>query len=402
VIKEISISNFKSIQDLSLSLGRFNVLIGSNGSGKSNILEAITFAGAASADKLDNEFLTSRGIRLSTGGFLKNALIKKNRKKPIVVSIEGTTYTIEEEAGPVPKWFVKEKNSISEEATKTISSIFFETEKIENFKNLGAKEQKEVKAFAKLAKGFIKKEEQVQFLDFIRNYILKEPVEIAFKEQFYNVDIANFIIYSPEISSLRKFEEEGQIKPLGIKGEGLFDILQIFHENYGEATINELKKYLHIIEWFDDFKASYEKSTGRKRLAVKDRFISGKFLNNDNVNEGFLFLLFYASLILSKETPSFFAIDNIEASFHPILCTELTKQLIRLSKEHNKQIIVTTHSPFVLDALDLKDPDQKLFVIRRNSEGETIADSIDKPLKNIKLSDAWLRGYIGGHPETIE
>jgi AAA15 family ATPase/GTPase len=73
VIKEVTIKNFKSVQDLTLPLSRFNVLIGSNGSGKSNILEAIAFGAAASADKLDNEFLGSRGIRTSRADLMKSA-----------------------------------------------------------------------------------------------------------------------------------------------------------------------------------------------------------------------------------------------------------------------------------------------------------------------------------------
>ena len=39
---KIRIENYKSIVDLTLELGRFNVIIGTNGCGKSNILEAIT------------------------------------------------------------------------------------------------------------------------------------------------------------------------------------------------------------------------------------------------------------------------------------------------------------------------------------------------------------------------
>ena len=58
MITEIKIENFKSLHDLTLDVGRFNILIGENGSGKSNILEAITLAAAAEANKLDNEFVT--------------------------------------------------------------------------------------------------------------------------------------------------------------------------------------------------------------------------------------------------------------------------------------------------------------------------------------------------------
>src|SRR5438105_4333950 len=73
MISEIQIDNFKSVEDLRLPLGRTTVLIGENGSGKSNILEAIAFLGAAAADKLDNEFLVSRGIRVTDPVLMRSA-----------------------------------------------------------------------------------------------------------------------------------------------------------------------------------------------------------------------------------------------------------------------------------------------------------------------------------------
>lgn len=39
----------------------------------------------------------------------------------------------------------------------------------------------------------------------------------------------------------------------------------------------------------------------------------------------------------------------------------LIRLLIELAKENDKQVILTTHSPFVLDALDLKDDEQRLL-----------------------------------------
>jgi AAA15 family ATPase/GTPase len=65
MIQEITIENYKSIQSLSIELGRVTVFIGENGCGKSNILEAIALGSAAAADKLDNEFLAPRGIRVT-------------------------------------------------------------------------------------------------------------------------------------------------------------------------------------------------------------------------------------------------------------------------------------------------------------------------------------------------
>ena len=52
MIKEIDIENYKSIQKLKLKLGRVTVLIGENGCGKSNILEAIALSAASAGNKL--------------------------------------------------------------------------------------------------------------------------------------------------------------------------------------------------------------------------------------------------------------------------------------------------------------------------------------------------------------
>jgi predicted ATPase len=401
VIKEVSIKNFKSVQDLTLPLSRFNVLIGSNGSGKSNILEAIAFGAAASADKLDNEFLGSRGIRTSSASLMKSAFTPDLSLKPITLEFKENGHSISfnieaEEERPILKWIVAEKSALAKHISKNLLS--FITKDIENQKD------RDLNKLASTLKDLFAAEDKESFIQFAKTILGPSSFAVLYKETFYNEFLANFIIYSPEINSLRKFEEESQIKPLGIKGEGLFSLLQIFNENesYGQKTIDEIKKYLHVIEWFDDFETSYEKAYERRALSIKDRFIQSISLNQNNVNEGFLFMLFYICLIISKETPSFFAIDNLEASFHPKLCEDLTKNLIELCEHHNKQIILTTHNPFVLDGLNLNDNNQSLFVVRRNSEGETIADKIENQPKNVKLSEAWMRGYIGGQPETIE
>ena len=51
-----------------------------NGSGKSNILEAIALGSAAAQYKLDNEFLISRGIRVTETRFMRFCI----RRAPIV------------------------------------------------------------------------------------------------------------------------------------------------------------------------------------------------------------------------------------------------------------------------------------------------------------------------------
>lgn len=114
--------------------------------------------------------------------------------------------------------------------------------------------------------------------------------------------------------------------------------------------------------------------------------------------------MFYFSLFISGDTPKFFAVDNIDASLNPKLCSKLITELVRLSKKYDKQAIFTTHNPAILDGLNLDDPEQKLFVIYRNKSGHTKARRIEKPntpegQEPIKMSEAFLRGYIGGLPK---
>ncbi len=117
MITEIKINNFKSVANLTLRLGRFNVLIGSNGSGKSNILEAIAFGGAASDDKLDNEFLGSRGIRTASAQLMKSVFSKDYFLEPIELEFKGNDgdikFTIEAENESILNWRVRMKEDFS-------------------------------------------------------------------------------------------------------------------------------------------------------------------------------------------------------------------------------------------------------------------------------------------------
>jgi len=63
VINTVTIKDFKSITDVTVDLGQINVFIGANGSGKSNILEAMGVLSAAASGVVDDESLLRRGGR---------------------------------------------------------------------------------------------------------------------------------------------------------------------------------------------------------------------------------------------------------------------------------------------------------------------------------------------------
>lgn len=235
-----------------------------------------------------------------------------------------------------------------------------------------------------------------------------EMIKPLFEKHIRPLNLQGFLIYSPENSSLRTFESEGQIQPLGIKGEGLFKLLTVLSTEKNTERLAEIKKKLMLLDWFDDFEIISGLSTGERNINIRDKYLdeSLSYFTQKSANEGFLFLLFYFTLFISRETPSFFAIDNINASLNPKLCSRLLKELAELAKAHDKQAVVTTHNPAVLDGLNLNDDEQRLFVIYRNKLGHTRAKRILKQeivegQASVPLSEAFLRGYLGGLPKNF-
>ena len=217
---------------------------------------------------------------------------------------------------------------------------------------------------------------------------------------------SNFLIYCPENYFLRNFADEGQIRPLGIRGEGLFKhILELYKQK--PEVLEEISENLKLIDWFQGFEVPKDLFFTEKRINIKDRFLAHlDYFDQRSANEGFLYLLFYFTLFISEFTPKFFAIDNIDNALNPKLCAKLIQVLAKLSKEHNKQVILTTYNPAILDGLDLTDEEQRLFTIYRNADGHTVAKRINTPKKingvePVRLSEAYIRGYLGGLPANF-
>jgi predicted ATPase len=410
MISEIQIENFKSIASLTLKPGMLTVLIGENGSGKSNVLEAIAFAAAASADKLDDEFLYTRGIRVTDKEWMRSAFVepqatlKSGAKIPRSISLKVSSsdigrplkMTVSEPSTPIrgkvtDHWQVRFSVDPDEIELETAANDF--SEQVEILKrNLPSSIPEET--VDRIAREIV-----------ARGRAERKKRRLA-PEVATTLNLKDFLIYSPENSELRTFEREGAIKPLGSKGEGLLKLLSDAAATGDSKFASELKSLLGLLGWFGDLRLPTEEDEIRGRLRIRDLWLSGeaRLFDQRSANEGFLFLLFYFALFLSKSTPPFFAIDNIDNSLNPKLCSELIRQLCALAKKTGKQVICTTHNPAILDGLNLNDDDQRLYVVRRNSDGHTVVNRVKAPRPrpggdHVKLSTAFMSGLLGGLPD---
>jgi len=405
VLRAIEIENFKSIKKLRLDLGRINVFIGENGAGKSNILEALAFAGAAQAGKLDNEFLVSRGIRVTSSKFMRSAF-KLNDQSDIIIRLFGSnniesTLNISNDGLPYSQWHCNTH-------INPLNSATFFPEFLENFKklldSLPLDKRRELLSSFQAAINSTDKTTKDSDGKIISRTV-EFPEDLPYEEVnlFPAVDSAlrDFVIYSPENSSLRVFEREGQIEPLGVNGEGLFKLLTVMKERE-KKLYNEIKKRLKVFSWFSDFDVGGD--TSIPSMVISDKFLpkEGNKFDQLSSNEGFLFLVFYLALFMSGLTPKFFAVDNIDASLNPKLCSKILEDLSAIAELRQKQVILTTHNPAILDGIDLRDDEQRLFIVHRDRSGATKAARYNKPLPEgypRKMSELFLSGAVGGLPK---
>lgn len=396
MFNKVQIRNYKSILDLKMMLGKFTLLIGANGCGKSNILEAITMGAAASAGKLDFEYFANRGMRVVEPSMMFPAF--DDMLRPIQIGIRLGKSDEKKDLS----YHIRYNDAIKP-ARWEDDSLLFQKYLVEKLSEIAAKKlDVKMKDFVEVLKESMYTDPSKKNLETNMNVEMTEKYfRLIFGDQSYN----NFMIYSLEETALRSADKDNRIYPLGRHGEGLFAYLkELPKKENGEAILMEIKENLKVLEWFKDLTIPSDLLSNEYIVLLKDKYMADtvKEFSQKSANEGFLYLLFYLTLIISDETPSFFAIDNIDSSFNPKMCREIISRLIVLAKKHNKQIIATTHNPAVLDGLDLNDDDVVLNVVRRTIDGDTRTSRV-KPMAdlNIPLSEAWVKGYIGGLPNNF-
>jgi len=425
MISEIQIQNFKSICDLTLKPGRVTILIGENGSGKSNILEAIAFASGAAANKLDNDLLFMRGVRVTEDLWMRCAFpseeaTTKTRKPPekaiqFRVKGDGNEPTFECSVRTVrrrddgsfsgwrvtaPVWTAEIYQALQQQDFVDEVKSALETLKV----GLPEKALKQIFGVGTDAS----ETNENAFKLALARARLGSNKRAKLPKNALDLGLTDFIIYAPENTTLRTPPPESAVQPLGTKGEGLFKLLQSFTDPKFKDRLTDMKSRLRLFGWFDDFLDPDDATTSQARLQIRDRWLDAKHpaFDQRSANEGFLYLLFYFTLLMSWRTPRFFALDNIDNALNPKLCSELIAQVVDLAKKNNKQVICTTHNPAILDGLDLTDEEQRLYTVRRNSEGHTVVRRIRAPEPRpgetpVRLSEAFSRGIIGGLPENF-
>ncbi|OAB59072.1 chromosome segregation protein SMC [Phormidium willei BDU 130791] len=395
LIRQVEIRGFKSIYSTRLELGRVNCLIGANGAGKSNLLEALGVLGAAANGVVDDESLLRRGVRAGLPRLYKSSFASDRTPAHIAISVTGSdaeTYRVSllnPLDSPEPAWSYK---------TEVLSDGEIEilSQGVRNKKNLNPKA-----GLAAL---------QVVHLD--RTNLAAQLMQ----------RLQEFAIYCPNTPTLRGILPDQQSRlPVGLSGGQLaegFAGLRHHLQSQGDAGEEILDQVLELIDWVLDIETTVSGSNllspkiprTKRLLKFSDRFMnpSRNELTAYDASEGALYVIFAALLCLLPQAPRLLAIDNLDQALNPRLLVRLMSRLASWLRHNggDRQLLLTAHNPAALDGLDLTDPEVRLFGVERNSNGQTcirrviLTPELTELNQQYPLSRLWLMGHLGAVPNV--
>jgi len=388
MIRKLSIKSFKSLLDVEIELGRINVFVGANGSGKSNLLEALGVLGAAASGRVDSGALSSRGVRLGLPVIYKSSFRGTTTRTSIgfEASSEDAAFAVEllnPLKEPAPAWAFK--NEALSESGKRVQG---------------------------------RSPASVQRLRPDLGWIARWAVELAPERPAARLleELAAYCIYAPDTRTLRSLVPDIHTgNPVGLAGGRLPEaVRELLH-----FAPDQLQELLALIGWADAVevrKAGAEVPLSPwvpragEILLFRDRYMGDRrnSLTGYDASEGALYVLFAAALALLPDAPPVFAIDNVDQGLNPRLARAFIQQLCGwVLDAADRQVLMTTHNPLVLDGLPLDDDEVRLFAVGRSRKGRTTVTRIKVDLNQLQrdgelwtVSRLWVMGHLGGMPDV--
>lgn len=361
ILKSLRIKNFKSIVQIDIKeISNFSVFAGSNGSGKSNIFEALEFIrdvvrnGAKEAIKHHNGYGNIHSHKL------KDANAKKfYTKMEVLVGEDSYSYELEiKELDKIPSIYeviVKNGTEIAKKSTQNNIFINGNKQEVDYSKN-----ETILKLISKDAKDLL------EYLTSIERYQI-DPIKAKEADDFY----ASEILYkdASNISTvLGKLEKDNAIS------EEIIDIMQMIVPGLEKVTIEKEKLNNKSVLMF-------------KEDSVKKRFPAGL------TSDGTIYALALLTIIYSNKK-GIVLIEEPERGLNPKAIAELIEFFRDKSESFN--IFINTHSESIVRVTN---PNELFLVDKRDGKTEIKNAKQSYPKYDYSIMDVdrmWMSNMFDG------
>ncbi|MDO9162637.1 MAG: ATP-binding protein [Methylococcaceae bacterium] len=333
MIKNIRIKNFKSLGEIHLPMEKFNCLIGMNGAGKSTVLQVFDFISQMMNVQVQ-DWLDNRGWSIH------DLNCKLRKESNILLSVEFQTLE-----GKTLTW-IGMFNRI--ELRCTSETVFLGSDKI--FQATGQQFKIDTK-WRDIAFKY-----QGSLLSVLKDSELPDPIK-EFRDSIKR--IRSLELLSPQL--MRKSARINDID-IGAGGEKLAGFLYGIKGDARHKLVGLLKGFYPKLE---DFKVTNQRA-GWKKLSVIEQF-EGHRLETEasHLSDGLLRIL--AVIAQSGSDRSLILLDEIENGINQ----EIIEKLVDTLVASPQQILVTTHSPLILNFLDDDLARESVQFIYKSPQGES-------------------------------
>jgi predicted ATPase len=360
-LERIEIEGYRSIRELRLDLGALNILIGANGSGKSNLVGALGLLG----DLVDRQLQLHVGRR---GG--ANALLHSARRGPSdCASAHGLA-----------------RSSTRRCSSPTVGDTFFFASERALLRTEGLPADSMTEEF-----GVGHKESAAAELGEAELTNLTKEVFHAMRGwkvfQFHDTSA------SAAIKQKHAIDDNRTLRPDGANLAALLYGLRQRAPNKYRAIVETIRA---IAPFFDDFLLEPDAADARVIQLEWRHRSDPSYFNAHSLSDGTLRFMCLTALLLQPAKPSLIVIDEPELGLHPAAIVQLAAMLRIVAVD--SQVIVATQSVTLLDQF----ASEHVIVVDRSNEESTFRrlseDQVRGWIEDYSLGDLWLKNVLGGRP----
>lgn len=325
-LKEVHLKNFKSFQDNKINLNNINILVGKNNSGKSNLIESIdlffNYRKKYRTINLDNYLFKNTSKKSTKLKFSITCIFKANKKIKIDVSRRVKTFEPINANNELRIRFSHNKSK-----QRLYSSNTYEIYNYSSAKYIRLSSIEFNRIFNNFEFLYIP-----AFRDFSNEHILEEIIGKLF-------DKSSAIKRNKIKLSLTK-----------VKTNITNNIINSFTKDFNNLIDNDFfgKLELDILFKLNDRKFIQDILKSSSPVLTDD--VQTDINDKGSGLQSFIIIWLYNYLSKLSNKKLILAIEEPEAHLHPTAQKNLMKGINTIFKSDNNQIIVTTHSPFLINS----------------------------------------------------
>jgi len=188
-------------------------------------------------------------------------------------------------------------------------------------------------------------------------------------------------------------DKPGEPPPLGQDGSKVPAFLDYLLRRDRDRFFEILAALRELVRGIEDLRISTpEPAMRRVELVIEN----GLEIPGDDASTGVRLMLFFIALAYHPSPPKLILIEEPENGVHPKRLVEVVRLLREISQgkhgSHAAQVILTTHSPYLMDQIN---PGQdQVLVFRRNEDGSRTAEPVDEArlktfMDEFMLGEVW-------------